>query len=369
MALFDHGNVGTPCPGWSTNCSLTLVFSSGLNLELGFPLTGLERLESVVGLPDFSGPFSEEDYISNQESHFQEHFASQIVLRRLVVDFHGVLSQGMPRLSLSSASSFLTEPDYFAGSVGFSPLGAAQSQFSPATTGSRVNQMTLQQLAHQLEQWLGVLPAHLRWEEDSPGAFPNAKAEVYNAGLYGPARTSISPAIPTTQATARTPTSPLMFTTDLDAVPTRYPYLLDTQVALLRSHYYYTKYLIHRPFVYKALHHPDAMVHDDAIGVAECLKASLKWPVAMSPPCKNKRMISCTFFFTQNFFGILLLLHLSTTVPMLRHIRGALCGERFELDASETVALYLDWLRDVKAVDSGVEWHWQIVRTIYGLDD
>lgn len=68
---------------------------SGLNLELGSPLTGLEKMENVVGLPDFSSPFSEEDYISNQKSYFQEHFASQIVLRRLLVDFHGILSQGL----------------------------------------------------------------------------------------------------------------------------------------------------------------------------------------------------------------------------------------------------------------------------------
>lgn len=52
-------------------------------------------MESVVGLPDFSGPYSDDDYLSNQESHFQEHFASQIVLRRLLVDFHGILSQGV----------------------------------------------------------------------------------------------------------------------------------------------------------------------------------------------------------------------------------------------------------------------------------
>jgi hypothetical protein len=71
------------------------LLSSALNLELCVPLTGLERMGSVVGLPDFSGPFCEEDYISNQESHFQEHFASQIVLRRLLVDFHGTLSQSI----------------------------------------------------------------------------------------------------------------------------------------------------------------------------------------------------------------------------------------------------------------------------------
>jgi hypothetical protein len=66
-----------------------------LNIELGFPLTGLEKMETVVGLPDFSGAFSEDDYVSNQTSHFQEHFASQIVLRRLLVDFHDVLNRGI----------------------------------------------------------------------------------------------------------------------------------------------------------------------------------------------------------------------------------------------------------------------------------
>lgn len=51
-------------------------------------------MESIVGLPNFSGPYTEEDHLSNQESHFQEHFASQIVLRRLLVDFHSALNQG-----------------------------------------------------------------------------------------------------------------------------------------------------------------------------------------------------------------------------------------------------------------------------------
>lgn len=69
-------------------------FPSCLNLEFGFALTGLEKLEAVVGLPDFSGPFSDDDYIANQESHFQEHFASQIVLRRLLVEFHTILNHG-----------------------------------------------------------------------------------------------------------------------------------------------------------------------------------------------------------------------------------------------------------------------------------
>ncbi|KAL2134523.1 hypothetical protein VTI74DRAFT_11567 [Chaetomium olivicolor] len=332
------------------------IMETGLNLELGFPLTGLERMESVVGLPDFSSPFSEDDYISNQESHFQQHFASQIVLRRLLVNFHHILSQG------ATGSS----------SIG----GPMASPFSPTGPCHGVSQTTIHQLALQLEQWRGMLPPHLRWQEDSPGAFPSSNHDAYNAALFTPATTPISAAIATTQSTAAAAAAPvppinapLMFTTDLDLPPARYPYILDIQAALLRSRYYYTKYLIHRPFLYKAMHHPDAMSHDDALGVAECLKAMLKWPIAMSPTSRHKRLIPCGFFFTQNFFGILVLLHLSTTVPILRRVRSTLCGERFELDAGETVGLYLDWLRDLKSVDAGTEWHWDVVKAVYGLEE
>ncbi|KAK4247411.1 hypothetical protein C7999DRAFT_14545 [Corynascus novoguineensis] len=341
------------------------IIETGLKLELCCPLTGLERMESIVGLPDFSGPYSEEDYMSNQESHFQEHFASQIVLRRLLVDFHAVLSQGN------------------------SLYGQISAPYHPAPPSTGPNRSMIRQQALQLEQWRGMLPVHLRWQDDAPGAYPdgntnNTSANLYstNASLFTPATTPVTSAMPTAaqqqqtqqaqvqpSVSGSTAATPLMFTTDLDAPPPRYPYVLDIQVALLRSRYYYTKYLIHRPFIYKALHHPDAMEHDDAVGVAECLKAALKWPVAMSPTCRQKRLIPCSFFFTQNFFGILVLLHLSSTVPILGRIRSTLCGERFEIDASETVGLYLDWLRDLKEVDRGAVWFWEIVKAMYGLED
>ncbi|KAL1904901.1 hypothetical protein Sste5344_009428, partial [Sporothrix stenoceras] len=60
-----------------------LIIETHFNIELGLPLTGLDRYEDLVGLPSFSGPYSQDDYLANQASHFQEHFASQIVLRRL----------------------------------------------------------------------------------------------------------------------------------------------------------------------------------------------------------------------------------------------------------------------------------------------
>ncbi|KAK0660087.1 hypothetical protein QBC41DRAFT_43839 [Cercophora samala] len=328
------------------------ILETSLNLELGFPLTGLERMENTVGLPTFSGPFCEDDVISNQQSHFQEHFASQIVLRRLLVGFHHALSNSAPMSA---------------------QLGGVPTPFNSANNSPGLSQLAIQQLALQLEEWRGMLPPHLRWQEDCPGAFPNTTTDMFSGSTHTPASTPISPSMshtsqPPSLPSVSTPSPPLMFTTDLDSPPVQYPYVLDIQVALLRSRYYYTKYLLHRPFLYKALHYPDSVTQDDALGAAECLKASLKWPVAMSPTCKHKRLVPCMFFFTQNFFGILVLLHLSTTVPLLRRIRSTLCGERFEMDARETVGLYLDWLKDLRPIDAGTAWHWEVVRVIYGLE-
>jgi hypothetical protein len=69
------------------------------------PTSGLEKLEKVVGLPDFSDSLAEEDYLGNQSTHFQEHFASQIVLRRLMIELHTDMSQGQYRRSLPTSRS------------------------------------------------------------------------------------------------------------------------------------------------------------------------------------------------------------------------------------------------------------------------
>ena len=71
-----------------------LIPGSAFNLELGLPLTGLDKYEDIVGLPNFSGPYSQDDYLANQASHYQEHFASQIALRRLSSEFHRALTTG-----------------------------------------------------------------------------------------------------------------------------------------------------------------------------------------------------------------------------------------------------------------------------------
>jgi len=328
-----------------------LIIETSLHVEYGLPRTGLEKMETVVGLPDFSSACYDEDHIRNQQSHFQEHFASQIVLRRLLAEFHNAMSE------VTATSS--------------SPESALSTSNSSSTGNCSRNYRTIRKFAFHLEQWRDMLPAALRWQVESPGVFPNADA-------YMPAPISSHADAATSPATAESQTSsegssvtgpPLMFTTNLDDVPAHYPYGLDIQVATLRSRYYYTKYLVHRPFIYKALHYPDDMTYDDAVGAAECLKACLKWPVAMSPTSRRKRLVPTLFCFTQSLFGVLVVLYLSTTVPSLKRIRTTLCGERFEMDAGDTVSLYLDWLKDLKVVDCATSWQWDVVRALYGLEE
>lgn len=68
-------------------------------MEFGLPLTGLDKFEETIGLPDFNGPVTDEDYISNQATHFQENFAAQIVLHRLSANVHSVLNKSRPNHS------------------------------------------------------------------------------------------------------------------------------------------------------------------------------------------------------------------------------------------------------------------------------
>ncbi|KAF9771493.1 hypothetical protein IL306_010865 [Fusarium sp. DS 682] len=299
-------------------------------MEFGQHLTGLERLEETIGLPDFSGPMTEEDYIVNQSTHFHEHFASQIVLRRLSVNFHSVLNK---TFGTNASMPF----------PGFAPFNVSSSPGNAAV---------MKQLDAQLDQWRGMLPSHLRWQDNQDVAFSdpshNAFGDVYTEGSLQ---------------------SSYMFTPDLDTQPTTYPFAADIQVALLRTRYSYNKYLIHRPCIFKALHHPESMTREDAEGAAECLKASVKWPITLSPPCTNKRLVPITFFWSQNLLGVLILLHLSQQHPMLSRIRSSLCGQRFDVEASQTVTVYLDWLRDMKKIDSTANWCWNIARLVYQLDD
>ncbi|CAK7222824.1 hypothetical protein SEUCBS140593_005034 [Sporothrix eucalyptigena] len=362
-----------------------LIIETHFNLELGLPLTGLDRFEDRVGLPSFSGPYSQDDYLANQASHFQEHFASQIVLRRLCVAFHAAAT------GTSSSSS-----------TSLSSLPAA-----------------IRQMALQLEGWRGMLPPHLRWQEARPADFPNTGATadastssgidldidvttspdeiMFGSNVHGPPSSALftsttasttssssagtapstfsastSSAPPSSSSTSAAAPTATMFSANLDALPVAYPFALDLQVALLRSRYYYTKFLVYKPCLYKAMHatSQDDLSEEDAAGAAACLQACLSWPVALSPTAAHKRLIPCVFFYTQNFLGTLLILRLAAQLPVLQRITATLCGgPRFVHAARETTALCIAWLRDLRGIDRAAAWAWAIVQGLYHLEE
>lgn len=77
---------------WPLVKNRTEIGDRSLQLEFGLPSTGLEKFDDSISLPTFGGPMTEDDYIGNQATHFQEHFASQIVLRSLSATIHATLS-------------------------------------------------------------------------------------------------------------------------------------------------------------------------------------------------------------------------------------------------------------------------------------
>jgi hypothetical protein len=122
---------------------------------------------------------------------------------------------------------------------------------------------SLKQLASQLAQWRGMLPRDLQWAEDDPTSFPTPQP----ANMQGFSQ-QLDPNLPRPSEHSNLP----LFSADLDSEPVHYPYVYDIQVALLRTRFYYAKYMVYRPFVYKALHFPDQMTQEDAEGAAECLR-------------------------------------------------------------------------------------------------
>jgi len=307
------------------------IMETGLYLELDLAPTRIINLEDRVGIPSFNSPFCESDHQGNQSSHFEAHYASQIALRRLCANLHKTLSDSMSSSSDTSMSS-----DTFGG---------------PSSS-------SLKQLASQLEQWRGMLPADLQWAEDDPTGFP--KPQRVPEGFNQPLDPNLSP--------HSAPSELPLFSADLDSEPVHYPYAYDIQVALLRTRFYYAKYMVYRPFIYKALHFPDQMTQEDAEGAAECLRCCTKWPITLSPPSRRKRLIPYLFCWSQNFLGILIIIHMTRHNAMLRDIRAQLAGQEFENEINQTVEMMLDWIRDLKSSDPIALWCWNILQGIYQLE-
>ncbi|KAF2763859.1 hypothetical protein EJ03DRAFT_283252, partial [Teratosphaeria nubilosa] len=289
----------------------TCVLSEDLyHVDLDLPQSGILRLEDEVPLPYFH---SESSPTTVEEgSHYQEHFLAMIALRRLISRTHTVIHESSPGRIETSTNDY-----------GGPPVAV------------------IREMVRQLDSWRALLPRPLQWSDADRFGFPS--------------RDPLS----------RQPNEPL-FSVDQGPVPIGHRCNLDVVSAQLRTRFYYARFMMYRPFIYKALHFPELMTPDDCNCCALAIKSACMWPLAMAPPKNKKRLVPHLFAWTQNFMGILLILRMTSVNDCLRSVideRGVVGRPEIE----RTIALMMDWVRDVKQVDGIAEWGWKILDPLFSV--
>ncbi|GAM88890.1 hypothetical protein ANO11243_069240 [Dothideomycetidae sp. 11243] len=278
------------------------------HLELGLPRTSIYSVDDRIPLPSFvqSGRFSPNE-VEEKLDQFHYHFLAMIALRRLIARIHSTLHSDAGRKAESSR----------------------QHDGPPLHL--------INELARQLESWRTYLPQVLQWSDNDAHDYPN-----------------INPL-------ARHQPGPL-FTTEDNGNYGFHKHNLDIVTAFLRTKFYYARYLIYRPFIFKALHFPETMTEEDNSYCALAIQSICLWPFSMYPCRDKKRHVPHLFSWTQNFVGILIILRMTTESECLARI----CRERVNRQVlHSTVALLLDWIKDISLVDAMAEWSWKMLEPLF----
>lgn len=105
----------------------------------------------------------------------------------------------------------------------------------------------VQEMSRQLDEWRLLLPDPLKWNDDQNEEMPNAGTiPSTDDPMFGPGRPTSAPR---------------------DSFK-----MSELLIACLRSRYQYVKYLIHLPYVYKALVAPEHVSEEDIHHCSLCLR-------------------------------------------------------------------------------------------------
>ncbi|KAI9712057.1 MAG: hypothetical protein M1820_001766 [Bogoriella megaspora] len=279
------------------------------HLDLDLPQTGISSLESEVPLPRFVRQDITATPHRDERSLIEYPFLAMIAIRRLTSNIHAVIFD-----SASSAAEKLEE-----------------------NCGPPLH--IIAELARQLDNWRSLLPQPLQWTDDEKLAFSGIEHGGFQSeGAYY----HQSP--------------------DSGFGDTQYRLNLDINTAQLRTRFYYARFMIYRPFVFKALHSPTLVTTDDVDRIVICMESALHWPIIMAPPKTKKRLVPYLFAWTQNLVGILLILRMTKENNLLKRI----CDEKIPRDKlDETASMMLEWIRDVKQLDGAAEWSWGFLEPLY----
>lgn len=197
------------------------------------------------------------------------------------------------------------------------------------------------EMDRQLNSWRSLLPEALRWHDaDALGERHDAESD----------------------SESRSPT----FSYSNSSGSAGHSRNTDMLTAQLRTRYYYARYILYRPYIYKALHHPLSMSRTDADYCGVAVKSMCLWPSLMAPPKAKKRTVPHLYAWTHNCLGMLLIFHSISRDTYFQRI----CEQTVSADhVQQTSAMMLEWIRDVKQVDGTAEWAWKILGPLFNTND
>lgn len=315
---------------------ICVLHERSINLKFRVADTGIETLSELVPLPHFPNINNEErafgdrgteslaDLNGPAESDYAYHLSAMIALGRLtrrandiIHDYEPVIHETKPQVEESLASANLSS-------------GAG---FSDSNEQQQVPLGLLRELAHELESWRQTLPQRFQWSDDR--RFDYTEIEP----MSNLSRNSF-------------------FILAKNAGPGEMDHNIDIAVAHLRTCYYQARFLVYRPFIYKALHQPRLMAPSDRNDCAFAIEAACHWPMSLAPPKNQMHLLPHLFAWTQNFLAILLILKFCLRQGPLHDI----CQEHgvSETYIWDTFVAMKSWLEDVSQVDGIARWGLQV---------
>jgi hypothetical protein len=312
-----------------------LLHERSFNLEFGVATTGIEALADLVPMPHFpnlthqhrhSGNPGSSGDLSEPDSYYAYHFSAMISLGRLMRRADDAIKRYEPfqkdyYQSYGNAADhgYDYTGDSFAPKTGYTRLRTQEEPIPPL----------IQELIAELDSWRNALPERLKWKDEDK--FDYKRVDPLTKRSYPSFSSFLQSARPET--------------IDLN---------MDIAVAHLRTCFYQARFLIHRPFVYKAFHHRSKVTATDRRLCAFAISAACLWPMSLSPPNSKQHLVPHLFSWTQNFLGLLLILEICQKDGYMREIcqEGNITEDVFEVSISAMKA----WLKDVSQVDGIAEW-------------
>lgn len=310
---------------------ICVVHERLFDLDLKVASTGIESMEDQVPLPHFHGstakghcplsaPNGVRSRVGEGDNHNGYHFSALVALSRLLRRASDIVRDSEPIISEPKS---LRQTLAIACHLHPAPHGPTSAN------GGRLPWSLIRELTRQLESWRDSLPQELQWNHE----------EMFDFAKIEPLK----------------PSSPQSFLRHKDfGLHEEVDQNASLALIQVRVRFYHALFMIHRPFVYKALHTPELMIEDDRTACACAIKSACLWPVCLLPPKNKKHLVPHMFSWTQNILATLLILRLTKVNSYLGEICSDACSTNGDLERSNKAMT--EWLEDVSQVDGIAEW-------------